>query len=77
VILPGFLCLLFREEGLKMAETAATGGGLKAFQTQAQNLGARLSNMALAAASPTALPTRAFSPRMALPPTPLIFVAVE
>lgn len=47
VILPGFLCLLFREKGLKMAETAATGGGLKAFQTKAQNLGARLNNMAL------------------------------
>lgn len=30
-----------------MAETAATRGGLKAFQTQAQNLGAHLSNMVL------------------------------
>lgn len=30
-----------------MAETAAMSGGLKPFQTKAQNLGARLSNMVL------------------------------
>lgn len=30
-----------------MAQTTATGGGLKTFQTKAQNLGARLSNMVL------------------------------
>lgn len=30
-----------------MAQTTTAGGGLKTFQTKAQNLGARLSNMVL------------------------------